>query len=152
LQLGLKNPNSDPLFFFLVERKGFDLSGNLGNTCTEAIHINLPDHILKILAIRNEKIDKMLSETDIYKFKNLDFCRFFWAAARTKLMVSTPVNDEIYLPLTAGQISAQLMKNYPEKSAWLNSLYQEYSRELGGIESEVYRFFTEAVALLYHMR
>jgi hypothetical protein len=152
LQLSLKSLNSDPLFFSLVERNGFDSSGNPGNTGTEAIHLCLPTQYLKIFAIRNEKINVMLSGKDIYKFRNLDFCRYFWAAARTKLLVSTPVNSEIYLPLTAEQISAQLVQHYPEKSAWINRFYAEYSRERRGIENELHLFFTEAIAFLYLMR
>jgi hypothetical protein len=134
----LKGIKSDSLFFCLLEN-------------SDAVSCYLPGNFEKTLHARLARINAMISNKEIFRVKNLDFCRFFWAAARTKMLAAVTAESELEIPLTGRQIADQLTKKYPGKSHWINCLYQEYSRELLGKENELHLFFADAVDFLYRM-
>ena len=80
--------------------------------------------------------------------KTRDFLRFFWGAARTKLLAHSLKSNEIHIPLTSRQILEILLQSFPEDSTWLKKLHIEYTKELLGKKNEAYRFFSNAIALL----
>ncbi len=100
------------------------------------------------IAKRVSKIDAVASTRDIYKVRPLDFLRFFWAAARTKLLARSLEADEIHIPLNSAQIVEGMVESYPEHSDWLRRLHREYVKELAGEENESYRFYSRAIDLL----
>jgi len=90
----------------------------------------------------------MISNKDIYKLKTLDFIRFFWGAARTKLLAHSSDSNEIYIPITSKQIFEAILRSSPGDSNSLTAMQGEYIRELRGEASEAYRFFSSSVELL----
>ncbi len=80
--------------------------------------------------------------------KTLDLLKFFWGAARTKLLAHSLQSNEVYIPLTSRQILEMLIKSFPEESDWLKIMHTEYTKELLGKENESYRFLSDAIALV----
>jgi hypothetical protein len=80
--------------------------------------------------------------------KTLDFSRFFWAAARTKLIERHLESEEIRIPLTSEQIVEVLLQSFPEDASWLCNLHREYWKDLYRMENESYRYFSQAIEIL----
>jgi predicted nucleotidyltransferase len=135
-QYGIKSPVNDPLFFSLLN--SLDMS-----------RFYLPDNFERNLLNRQKRILTTLSNSDIYKIRNLDFCRFFWASARTRLILDSRRSPELTIPLNSRQISGRLTLDYPEKAPLINKFYQEYVKELANQNSEIHALFTEAIDFLY---
>jgi len=135
-QTGIKSSKSDPLFFSLLENNS-------------TVHCNLPGNFEKTLYTRLARINAVISNNEIYKARYLDFCRLFWSATRTKLLINALFKPEVSIPINARQIADHLCGAFPEKSEWFNNLYAEYARELTGQESEIHLFFTDAINFLY---
>ena len=145
----IKSSGRYPLFFALLQRSALRLPECSFQENVEPVHCYLPpdtfeETIKKRVAIMNVTI----LNKNIYKMKALDFLRFFWAAARTKLLVRSLETDEIHIPLTSRQILEMLIKSFPEESDWLKIMHTEYAKELLGRENESYRFFSKAMSFL----
>lgn len=145
----IKSPVSSPLFFSLLAHcalKPPEIALKEGDL---AIYCYLPPNAFEDgIKKRVTKINSMVLSKDIYKMKTLDFLRFFWAAARTKILARYLELDEIHIPLTSGQILEMLLQSFPAESDWLNDLHREYKKELLGEENESYRFFSKSIELL----
>ena len=145
----IKSLKTSPLFFSLLSTSTPRLLENSLEEFSRDIHCYLPpDTFVKTIRKRAAKIDVIISDKNVYKVKTLDLLKFFWAAARTKLLVRSLETDGIHIPLTSRQILDMLLKSFPEDSEWLNRLYIEYIKELRGEENESYRFFSKALELL----
>lgn len=145
----IKSPRICPLFYALLP-KG-DLKSMEGSSEGEVAQISCylpPDTFEEIIKKRVAKINAIISGKDIYKLKTLDFLRFFWGAARTKLLARSLGSDEIRIPLTSWQILAAILRSFPEDSTWLTAMHGEYFKESRGEENEAYRFFSSSVELL----
>lgn len=145
----LKSPRNCPLFFSLFSMSLSKLlEGSVGGS-SEPVRCYLPpDTFEETIKKRTAKIDAIVSNKNVYKMKTLDFLRFFWGAARTKLLARSLEFSEIHIPLTSGQILGMLLQAFPEDSDWLEGLHREYTKELLGEESEAYRSFTKSVDFL----
>jgi hypothetical protein len=145
----IKSPGSSPLFFSLLAHCALKPPEIALKESDLAIYCYLPPNAFEE-SIKNRvtKINSMVLSKDIYKMKTLDFLRFFWAAARTKILARYLELDEINIPLTSGQILEMLLQSFPAESDWLNDLHREYRKELLGEENESYRFFSKSIELL----
>ncbi len=146
----IKSGGMSPLFFSLL-RSGMLKPGQpLFRKKTETIHCHLPPQTFEeTIHKRARKISKVILDNNIYKLKTLSFLRFFWAAARTKLLArSLDNNDAICIPITSRQILDMLIKSFPDDSDWLKRLHTEYINELLGEENESHYFFTKSIAFL----
>ena len=137
----IKSPGACPLFFALFTVGRSEASGDV-------IMLHLPHAFEETVKKRADRINAIISNKDIYKLKTLDFIRFFWGAARTKLLARSLDSDEIYMPLTGKQILAAILQSSPGDSNWLAAMHGEYLKELRGEASEAYRFFSSSVELL----
>ena len=137
----IKSPGACPLFFALFT-VGHSEAG------ADTIMLNLPRAFEETVKKRVDRINAMISNKDIYKLKTLDFIRFFWGAARTKLLARSLDSNEIYIPITSKQILAAIPQSSPGDSNWLAAMHGEYLKELRGEASEAYRFFSSSVELL----
>lgn len=145
----IKSPKQCPLFFALVSHVPLTLFKKWDETQSRSIQSDLPPNTFEeTIKKRIAKIDTTISNKNIYKMKNLDFLRFFWGAARTKLLAYSIESDEIHIPVTSKQINEMLVQFFPENSDWLNDLYGEYKKELLGNESDAYRLFTKSIDFL----
>jgi predicted nucleotidyltransferase len=144
----IKSPRQCPLFHSLLSHDRLDLLKERDEMQEKSIQSDLPLFFEEIIQKRMAKIDTTISNKNIYKMKNLDFLRFFWAAARTKLLAHPIESDEVHIPVTSKQIHGMLVQSFPEHSDWLNDLYLEYRKELLGKESNAYRFFMKAIDFL----
>lgn len=145
----VKGRFSDNLFFSLVNAGCLGSDDNPLTPKTTQVGFRLPPGFENVLRNRVECIDSLIASREIYKVRALDFCHFFWAAARTKLLAVSISNAGVNIPLTSRQISCQLIRKFPEKAGWIDSLYHEYCREFRGEESKIPLFFTECLDLLY---
>jgi len=137
----IKSRGTSPLFFALLA-SGTDGGGGI-------VQCRLPrDAFGETLRKREAGIDSILSSRDVYKMRTLDFLRFFWGAARSKLASRALASAEVSIPLTSLQVLDQLKEDIPEDSGWLAGLHGEYVRELRGEESEAFRFVSKSVDLL----
>lgn len=145
----IKSPQKCPLFFaMLPERASTALELTLEGSDAPA-RCYLPSNAFEeTIKKRVAKINAMISSKNVYKMRTLDFIRFFWGAARTKLLARSLDSTEVHIPLTSGQILQVLLQSFPEDSDWLGGLYGEYKKELLGEENEAYRFFTKSIDLL----
>ncbi len=145
----IKSPGSSPLFFSLLAHCEFKPPEIALKEGDSTIYCYLPPSAFEErIKRRINRIDSMVLSKDIYKMKALDFLRFFWAAARTKLLARYLELDEIHIPLTSGQTLEMLLQFSPADSDWLNDLHREYEKELWGEENESYRFFAKSIELL----
>jgi len=145
----VKTAAASPLFFCLLPEGGTDHLAVYRGRDSGPIRCELvPGASEQTIARRASKIDAVASTRDIYKVRPLDFLRFFWAAARTKLLAHSLEMDEICIPLNSAQIVEAMVESYPEHSNWLRRLHREYVKELAGEENESYRFYSRAIDLL----
>jgi len=148
----IKSPKQCPLFFSLVSHVPLNLFKKSGKTQSRPIQSNLPPNTFEdSITRRIARINTTISNKNIYKMKELDFLRFFWGAARTKLLAYSLESDQIRIPVTSKQIHEMLVRFFPEDSDWLNDLYAEYKKELLRRESDAYRFFTKSIDFLKRM-
>jgi len=148
----IKSPRKCPLFFSLLPERASKLPGGSVEGSADPIHCYLPpDTFEETIKKRIAKINAMILDKNIYKMKTLDFLRFFWGAARTKLLAHSLQSNEIHIPLTSRQILEMLLQAFPENSDWLKGLHTEYTKELLGKENEAYRFFSKSIDLLNHI-
>lgn len=151
----IKSPKRYPFFFSLLHRSAFRLSDCSFEESAERVHCYLPpDTFGETIKKRVVKINATILDRDIYKMMPLDFLRFFWAAARTKLLarsLNSLISNEIYIPLTSRQILEVLLESFPDDSDWLEGMHIEYNKELLGKENESHRFFSKSIALLNRM-
>lgn len=148
----IKSPGSYPLFFSLVHNEATKfLEGHTG--ASGPIYYYLPPATFEeTIRKRVLKINAIISDSNIYKMKPLNYLRFFWAAARTKLLAPSLAGGEIItIPLSSKQILDILVKSYPDDSDWLHRLHIEYTRELVGDENESHRFIEKSIAFLNRM-
>jgi predicted nucleotidyltransferase len=147
-QMNIKTPVTDPIIFDLIDNYNNHLSDNDSSIVLETVYSNLPISILKRLKTRNDEIGRIIYEPNIYKLNNKDFCRFFWSAARTRLLISSDLTKNVHVPLTSDQISDQLKNSFPEKAAWLDAFSLEYYKELSVKESNIHFFLKDAIDFL----
>jgi hypothetical protein len=147
----IKSPRSHPLFFSLSNSEATKfVEGYTGEG--SPIHCYLPPTTFEeTIRKRVFRINTIISDTNIYKMRTLDYLRFFWAAARTKLLAHSLAEGEITIPLSSKQILDLLLKSFPDNSDWLHKLHIEYTRELMGDENESHRFISKSIALLNSM-
>jgi histidinol phosphatase-like PHP family hydrolase len=110
--------------------------------------LHLPHAFEETVKKRANRINAIISNKDIYKLKTLDFIRFFWGAARTKLLARFLDSNGIYIPITSKKILAAILQSSPDNSNWLAAMHGEYLKELRGEASEAYRFFSSSLELL----
>lgn len=148
----IKSPRKCPLFFSLLPKSTSNLLECAVEGSDNPIRCYLPPNTFEqTIKKRMAKIMALILDKNIYKMKTLDFLRFFWGAARTKLLAHSLEREEIHIPLTSGQILEMLLQSFPEDSDWLKGLHREYTKELLGEENEAYRFFSKSIALLKRM-
>ncbi|MCK4823838.1 hypothetical protein KA005_49245, partial [bacterium] len=83
----IKSPKQCPLFFSLLACAPLKLSPMPAKMRREPIQFDLPLNFFeKSISKRVAKIDKIICDKHVYRMKTLDFLRFFWATARTKLL------------------------------------------------------------------
>jgi hypothetical protein len=147
--LCIKSLRTSPFFFALLSKGSLRCLEYPFEEPSVPIPCRPPPHTFdRAILKRDEQIDVIISSKHMYKIKTLDFLRFWWAAARTKLLLRSLKADEINLPVTSKQILDMLLILYPDDSSWLGSLFAEYQKELTGIESDSYRYFSNALGLL----
>ena len=145
----IKSPGRSPLFFSLLQARTSQRKQGLPEAGDDAIQCYMPPKTFEeTIRKRAGIIGTTIQNKDIYKMKTTDFLRFFWAAARTKLLVKTLESKEIFIPLTSRQILVRLIRSYPGDSDWLTKLHIEYTKELQDKESECDRFFPEMTGFL----
>lgn len=144
----IKSPGTCPLFFAILTGSTSQLPVSHSEASADTIMLRLPSAFEETVKKRAGRIDAMISNKDIYKLKTLDFIRFFWGAARTKLLSHSLDSNEIYIPLTSEQVLAVIIQSSPGDSNWLAAMHREYIKELRGEASEAYRFFSSSVELL----
>lgn len=144
----IKSPESCPLFFALINGNVAWLQDSHSDTCGDIIMLRLPYAFEATVRKRTDSINAIISNRDIYKMKVLDFFRFFWGAARTKLLARSLDFDEPYIPLTSKQVLAAILQSFPDDSNWLVAMHGEYTQELKGETSEAYRFISSSLELL----
>ncbi len=145
----IKSRGTCPLFFAMLGDgpSGTDDSAGAGSGRLTRCH--LPRNTFEeTLRKRGVGIDAILSGRDVYKTRTLDFLRFFWGAARSKLASRPSASAEVAIPLTSRQVLDQLGQYSPEDSGWLSDLHREYVKELRGEESEAFRFVSRSIDLL----
>ncbi len=144
----VKSPEACPLFFALFTRSVFQFPVSHSETSGDTITLCLPHAFKETVRKRADRINAIISNKDIYKLKTLDLMRFFWGAARTKLLARSLDSNEIYIPITSKQIFAAILRSSPGDSNWLAAMHGEYIRELRGESNEAYRFISSSVELL----
>ena len=143
------SPTTYPLFFALLPEKDTIPPATAVKGNGSSIRFSLPSGDFKeAITKRAVRIDGIIAGKDIYKMRTLEFIRFFWAAARTKLLADSLVQDEIHMPLTSKQILDALVRAFPDDAVWLSKLHEEYMKELRGMENEAYQFYSKSVGLL----
>jgi predicted nucleotidyltransferase len=148
----IKSPKQCPLFFSLLTHDPLKLSSTPVEMHCRPTQLALPlDFFEKSVLKRLAKIDKIVSDKHVYRMKTLDFLRFFWATARTKLLSYQLDSDRVCIPVTSKQILEKLIQFSPGDAPWLNDLHVEYRKELLGKESEAYRYISNSVAFLNAM-
>ena len=148
----IKSPKQCPLFFSFLTQAPLKLSSVPVEMHGEPTEFALPLGFLeKFVPKRLAKIDKLVSDKHVYRMKTLDFLRFFWATARTKLLSYQLDSDRVCIPVTSKQILEKLMEFSPKDMPWLTDLHVEYTKELLGKESEAYRYISNSVAFLNAM-
>ena len=145
----IKSPKSNPLFFSLYPVSTMSRMNGSDKGKTTAIRSCLPPNTFEeTIRRRTAKINRIVSDRSVFKMKTLDFLRFFWGAARTKLLAHSLESNEIHIALTSKQILEMLLQSFPADLDWLMALHREYTKELRGKENEAHRFFSESVRLL----
>jgi len=145
----IRSPKQSPLFFSLLSQAPLVIYEKSDETKSKSAKFDLPPNAFEeIIRRRARGIDAAIANKNIYKMKTLDFLRFFWGAARTKVLARFVDSHEIHIPVTSKQIRDMLIQFSPENSTWLNDIYMEYRKELVGRESGAYRFFIKSVDLL----
>ena len=145
----IKTAAASPLFFCFLPQGTTDPLVVCCERDSGPIRCELaPAAFEETIAKRVSKIDAVVATRDIYKVRPLDFLRFFWAAARTKLLARSLEMDEMHIPLNSAQTVEAMVESYPEHSDWLRRLHREYVKELAGEENESYRFYSPAIDLL----
>lgn len=145
----IKSPGRNPLFFSMLSQTATNPRHGFEKADAECAHCYLPPCTFEeTIKKRIAKIDTIISSKDVYKMKTLEFLRFFWGAARTKLLGRFIESNELHIPLNSKQILEMLLQSLPEESDWLKAMDIEYNKELLGKESEAYHFFWNSVALL----
>jgi hypothetical protein len=144
----IKSPGACPLFFAILTGSASQLPVSHSETSADVIILSLPSGFEETVRKRADRINAIISNKDIYKLKTLDFIRFFWGAARTKLLSRSLDSNEIHIPITSKQILAAILQYSPGDSNWLTAMHGEYLKELRGEASEAYRFFSSSVELL----
>ncbi|MBN2186603.1 MAG: hypothetical protein JW732_04030 [Dehalococcoidia bacterium] len=148
----IKSPKRCPLFFSFLTRAPLKLSPVPVEMNGEPTEFALPPGFLeKFVPTRLAQIDRIVSDKHVYRMKTLDFLRFFWATARTKLLSYQLGSNRVCIPITSKQILEELMEFSPKDMPWLNDLHVEYTKELLGKESEAYRYISSSVAFLNAM-
>ena len=148
----IKSPRRYPIFFSLLHRGALRFPENSFEENAEPVHCYLPPNTFEeTIKKRTAKINTLISGKNIYKLRTLDFLRFFWAAARTKLLIHSLKSNRIYIPLNSRHMLERLLQSFPEDLDWLNALHTEYTKELLGKENRAYYFFSKAVNLLSHI-
>ncbi len=148
----IKSPKRCPLFFSFLTQAPLKLSSAPVEMHGEPTELALPLGFLeKFVPTRLAQIDRIVSDKNVYRMKTLDFLRFFWATARTKLLSYQLDSDRVCIPVTSKQILEKLMEFSPKDMPWLNDLHVEYTKELLGKESEAYRYISNSVAFLNAM-
>jgi len=144
----IKSPGACPLFFALLTGSASQLPVSHSEASADVIMLHLTHTFEETVRKRADRINAMISNKDIYKLKTLDFIRFFWGAARTKLLSRSLDSNEIYIPITSKQILEAIIRSSPGDSNWLAAMDGEYLKELRGEPSEAYRFFSSSIELL----
>jgi len=144
----IKSPGACPLFFALFTRSSSQLPVSHAEASADPIMLNLPSAFEETVRKRADRINAIISNKDIYKLQTLDFIKFFWGAARTKLLARSLDANEIYIPITSKQIFEAIIRSSPGDSNWLAAMHGEYLKELRGQASEAYRFTSSSVELL----
>lgn len=148
----IKSRGTCPLFFAMLGDRPSGTDDGAGPGSGRLVRCHLPRNMLEeTLRKREARIDAILSGRDVYKMKILDFLRFFWGAARSKLACRSLAATEVAAPLTSRQVLDQLEEYSPGDSGWLAVLHGEYVRELRGEESEAFRFVSTSIDLLRRM-
>jgi predicted nucleotidyltransferase len=143
-QYCLKNTVTDPVFFELLKANSIS---NMQNR----VEFNLPVSFEKGLTYRNESIDLVLSKSDIHKMRNIEFCQFFWSAARAKLALKSLNSGPVRIPINSEQISDLLFLEYPLDADWIRCFYEEYIKILRNRENSLHLYFSRAIDLLRRM-
>jgi predicted nucleotidyltransferase len=149
----IKTSWTNPEFFSLASACMRSAPGDISfGTDVKPIHCNLPPRLFEeTISKRVSKIDQIITDKNIHKLIMTEFLRFFWAAARTKLLAHSLESEEIVIPLTSGQILQRLSESYHGDADWLKDLYQEYNREISGAESEAFRHVAMALEFIKRM-
>lgn len=148
----LKSLKQCPEFFTLLPEETPRPFSLLAGRKQKQIWFALPlDFFQKTVARRVAKIEDVISDPQIYRMKDLDLLRFFWAASRTKLLAASLDNEEVRVPVTSRQILEALMEFSPKDEPWLSDLHVEYTRGLLGKESELYRYVSKSIEFLKGM-
>ena len=148
----LKSLKQFPEFFALLPEQTDKPFSLLAGKKQESIRFALTlDFFQKTISRRVNKINDVISDPHIYRMKDLDFLAFFWAASRTKLLAASLDNTEVRIPVTSKQILGALTEFSPKDDLWLSDLHVEYTRELLGKESELYRYVSKSVEFLKDM-
>ncbi len=138
----IKNHITDPIFFSMLGRITKITPGaskaEESNVMCSVNRFNFNDRIIK----RNERINTFLHGKTIHKMKALEFVKFFWAAARTKLLYRSLNDRSIPVPVNSQQINAMLQETCPGNIEWLQRLYSEYEKELLGKDNDIYALYT----------
>jgi len=144
----IKSRGTCPLFFGLLA-SGLDGGGSASSGL---VRCRLPrKEFEETLRKREAGIESVLSSRDVYKMRTLDFLRFFWGAARSRLASRASALAEVSIPVTSRQVLDRLIEYSPEESGWLAGLHGEYVKELHGEESEAFRYVSKSVDLLRRM-
>jgi predicted nucleotidyltransferase len=149
----IKTPWINPEFFSLAyaSKKPF-LGDIVFDTEMKPIHCNLPTCLFEESILKRVlKIDQTVTDRNIRKVKMPELLRFFWAAARTKLLAHALESEEIFIPLTSRQILQRLLESYPGDVDWLKDLHEEYNREISGAEGEAFRHVDRALDFIKRM-
>jgi hypothetical protein len=148
----IKSRGTCPLFFTMLGDGPSGTDDSAGAGSGRLIRCQLSRSVFEeALRKREVRTDAILSSRDVYKMRTLDFLRFFWTAARSKLASRRLASGEVAVPLTSRQVLDQLEGHSPEDSGWLAGLYGEYVKELRGEEGEAFRFVSKSIDLLRRM-
>ena len=148
----IKSYITDPIFFSMLDRITEKITGT---SKVEESYIkcsvnqfNFNDRIIK----RNERINTFVHGKTIHKMKELEITKFFWAAARTKLLYRSLNDKNIPIPINSQQINSMLQETCPENIEWLQRLYGEYEKELLGKDNDIYALYTHMIDLLVQLQ
>jgi predicted nucleotidyltransferase len=147
----IKSAATDQLFFSILDgtmNKTIDMPGTEGKYIECLIpRLSFRSNISK----RTERINKFIYSKNIYRLKEIEFIKLFWAAARTKMLYRSLDEDNLFIPITSRQINEMLKEAYPENAEWLQELYIKYSNKLAGEESEAYKLHANMIDLLIQL-